>query len=426
MEKMIVHGGRTLSGEIHIQGAKNAVLPILAACVLIDGKITLENVPRITDTFLSIDILQNLGAEIAFHGNTLTLNTHGLKNTPVPEELVSKMRSSIIFMGSLLGRFGSVSIHYPGGCKLGERAIDLHIKALQALGGQFEANNEKLICNAPFLAGTDIHLDFPSVGATQNAILASVYAKGTTIITNAAAEPEITDLIHFLNGAGAKIAGAGTNQLVIKGVASLHHTRHRIMPDRIVAGTYVVAAAITKSNLRLKGVNPVDMKPITDVFRQMGLDIKYADNDLYVRPPQILRPIEVKTLPHPGFPTDMQPQLMTLLALADGVSSIEETIFEARDMHVAELNRMGARIIALESGAGQTFIIDGVSELTATAQVTGKDLRGGAALILAALSAKGSSLIYGLEHVARGYEDIFRDLAGVGALIRDGYEEEIA
>ena len=425
MGKIIVHGGNKLSGEIQVQGAKNAVLPILASCVLVDGEITLHNVPRITDTFLSIDILKNLGASVNFNGNTLIIDSSRIKSLPVPEEQVSKMRSSIIFMGSLLSRFKEVRINYPGGCKLGARAIDMHIKGIQNLGGVFEDNSEQLICKAKNLVGTRIDLDFPSVGATQNIILASVYAHGMTTITNAAAEPEIVDMVNFLNKCGADIRGAGTDVVTIMGGRKLVGASYNIMPDRIVAGTYIAAAAVTKGNIRLRGINEEDMRPITQVFRQMGMDIKVIDNDMYIRSPKKLRPVTVKTMPHPGFPTDMQPQLMTALSLADGVSILEETIFEARDMHVAELNRMGAKILTQPDR--QKFIITGVDELVPSS-VVGKDLRGGAALVLAGLSAKGSTPVFGTEHIERGYEDIVHDLSVVcGVLNRDDYlEEEIA
>ena len=410
-----IKGGRKIGGSIKVCGGKNAVLPILACTVLNGGASVIHNCPRISDTFIAIDILKAIGCKVDFEGDTITVDSSKADNCAVPEEFVREMRSSIIFLGGVLGRFKQVVISYPGGCELGARPIDLHLKGIRQLGANITEEHGFIIVEANKLEGTRINLDFPSVGATENIMLAAVLAEGITIISNAAKEPEIVDMQNFLCAMGANITGAGTDTIIIVGVKALHDAQFSVMPDRIVAGTYLVAAAITGGLVVLENAVHEHMYPITSKLLEAGCKIRMEDSKLLLEAPEKLNAIErLRTCPHPGFPTDMQPQLMALLSTANGTSIVEETVFESRNKHISELIRMGANIILLQDG--MTSVIKGVKELEGTS-VSAKDLRGGAALILAGLAAKGKTIVTNSEFVERGYVGIEYDLRSLGANI---------
>ncbi|MCL2852865.1 MAG: UDP-N-acetylglucosamine 1-carboxyvinyltransferase [Defluviitaleaceae bacterium] len=411
MGKYHVSGGRRLAGELAIQGGKNAVLPILAASVLNSGESFLTNCPNISDTRYTVKILEEIGCKVTREDGGLLVNSNAADTFEISETLVRKMRSSIVFLGSLLGRFGAAKISYPGGCVLGLRPIDQHLKGLRLLGAQIDDHQGFLNCKAERLVGADIALDFPSVGATQNIILAAVLADGTTTITNAAKEPEIADLARFLNSMGADVRGAGKATIEIHGVPRLHSAEHRIMPDRIVAGTYLAAAAMTNGELVLTNVSGDNIRPVVAKLTEAGCTVTESGGGIRMTAPPRLRPISLKTQPHPGFPTDLQPQFTAMTSIADGMSIIEETVFEARNNHIPELRRMGADILQVN---GKTSVIQGVPQLCGS-NVVSHDLRGGAALILAGLAAKGKTVVDPSEHVMRGYESIENDLAALGA-----------
>jgi UDP-N-acetylglucosamine 1-carboxyvinyltransferase len=414
MGRFYIDGGRCLEGTLQIQGGKNAVLPILAATVLNGGISHIHDCPQILDVFTMIRILESIGCSVRWEEKTLIIDSSSVFSYEIPEELVREMRSSIILLGSVLGRHKKVVISYPGGCPLGPRPIDLHIKALKQLGATIKEDHGFIICEASKLVGSKIHLDFPSVGATENIMLAAVLAEGTTVIYNAAKEPEIKDLQDFLNGMGAKIKGASTDVIIIEGVKSLHQIEHKVMPDRIVTGTYLSAAAITGGEVLLSNVNPNHIQAITSKLREAGCIILEERDKIYLKAPKKLKNIDIiRTQPYPGFPTDMQAQMMATLTVASGTSIITETVFESRYKHVEELIRMGASI-TLE---GRTAIIKGVDSLTGT-NVYAKDLRGGAALIIAGLAAQGVTIVDGSKHIERGYEQIDKDLNTLGASIK--------
>ena len=413
MGEYLVRGGNKISGEISVSGAKNAILPILASVILNKGESVIYNCPLISDTYVSIKILNALGCTTKLEGNTLTINSKNANNHIVPEELVREMRSSFIFLGGVLSRFGKVKISYPGGCELGARPIDLHLKALKALNATVKEEHGFIICEGTKLQGTRINLDFPSVGATENAMLTAVLAKGETIISNAAKEPEVVDLQFFLNAMGAKIKGAGTDSITISGVSSLHDVEYKIMPDRIVAGTYLAASAMTGGDIVLHDVVYEDLYPILSRLNEAGCLFKIQRNSVSMKSPKKLKSIErLRTHPHPGFPTDMQPQFMSLLTIADGTSIVNETVFESRNKHIGELIRMGADIILAQDGV--TSIIKGIEKLKGST-VSARDLRGGAALILAGLVAEGETIVLNSSYVERGYECIEKSLASLGA-----------
>ncbi|MCL2235814.1 MAG: UDP-N-acetylglucosamine 1-carboxyvinyltransferase [Defluviitaleaceae bacterium] len=415
MGKYVVAGGKRLDGEANIHGAKNAVLPILAAAVLTGAQSVIRNCPDISDTRCSIKILRHLGCSVDYDGSTLVVNSAGVNKTTLPCEAVSKMRSSIIFAGALLGRFGEVDSAFPGGCLLGDRPIDLHLQGFRKMGVAFEDSPDRITGKANKLQGTRIDLTFPSVGATQNIMLAGVLAEGTTIITGAAKEPEIVDLQGFLRSAGANVSGAGTSTIVIDGVKSLRPAQYTIMPDRIVAGTYLAAGAITHGYIRLNNINRLDIYPATRVLADMGVDLWSEGSALVLKADKNLSPVPLlKTKPHPGFPTDLQAQFTALLATVKGRSVVEENLFEARHAHIAELAKMGADI---KVEGDSRFIINGVSRLHG-AEVAAKDLRGGAALILAGLSAEGITTVGNACYVQRGYVDIVADIQSLGGDIK--------
>ena len=415
MSEYHISGGKRLSGQLKVYGAKNAVLPMLAAAVLSKNVSIIHNCPEISDTFMAIKILEGVGAKVTMENDTAIINAADVDNCEVPEKYVREMRSSIIFLGSMLARCGKVKISYPGGCPLGERPIDLHIKGMRALGATVIEEPDFIFAEAKKLIGSRIHLDLPSVGATENIMLAAVLAEGQTIISNAAKEPEIVDLQNFLLSMGAKVTGAGSDIIVIDGVDidDLHDCEHSVMADRIVAGTYLCAAAITSGELILTNTIPEHLYPILSKLTEAGCDIQVEGSKIYLYAPNRLSAIErVRTHPHPGFPTDMQPQLMALLSTAWGVSIIEETLFESRNKHVPELNRMGADITLLSNG--MTSVINGPNELRG-ANVECMDLRGGAALIIAGLGAKGMTVVKNSKFVERGYVKIEEDLRKIGA-----------
>ena len=411
MGKYHVTGGRRLAGELAIHGGKNAVLPILAASVLNSGESFLTNCPNISDTHYTVKILEEIGCKVTQEDGGIVVNSNVADTFEISENLVRKMRSSIVFLGSLLGRFGAAKVSYPGGCVLGLRPIDQHIKGLRQLGARIDDDHGFLNCTAKRLVGADIALDFPSVGATQNIMLAAVLADGTTTITNAAKEPEIVDLARFLNAMGADVRDAGKATVVIRGVKRLHSAEHRVMPDRIVAGTYLAAAAITKGELTLTNVSGGNIRPVLAKLVEAGCSVSEDDDKIRMSAPSMLRSISLKTQPHPGFPTDLQPQFTAMLSTANGLSIIEETVFEARNSHVPELCRMGADILQIN---GRTSVIKGVPKLYGS-NVISRDLRGGASLILAGLAAEGETVVDPSEHIVRGYESIETDLAALGA-----------
>ncbi len=413
--KLMVRGGERLKGEIIVEGSKNAVLPILAATVLNKGISVIKNSPDLDDVKTMIEILQDIGCKITRETNKLIIDSSTINKTEISEELAQKMRSSIVMMGGMLARFGEVKISYPGGCELGPRPINIHLKAMRAMGVEVhEALHGFIQCKAAKLKGCDIVLDYPSVGATENIMIAACTAEGKTYIRNAAKEPEIIDLQSYLKGIGAKISGAGTSIICIEGTkGNFKDIEHTVIQDRIVAGTYLVASAITGGNLVLNRVIPDQLIPIVHNLKDAGSIIEVQNDSICINGPE--RPIAIetiRTLPYPGFPTDMQAQMVSLLSIAEGTSIVVETVFEKRYKHIDELVRMGANI----NQEGSIAVIKGVKKL-AGANVVAKDLRGGAALVLAGLVAEGSTIINGTNHIDRGYEEIEKKLSQVGAKI---------
>jgi len=413
LDKLVIEGGRPLSGTIVIQGAKNAALPILAASMLVEGKVTIDHVPRLLDIEVMLNILRELGCSTKHTNQTVELDTSGACSSHVPEALMRQMRSSIFLIGPLLARFGEATIYQPGGCAIGARKIDLHLSGLQALGAEIEEEGSRIVCRAKRLIGAEVHLDFPSVGATENIMMAAVLAEGMTTITNAAREPEIQDLQHYLNALGAKIIGAGTDTITIEGTNKLNPCRYQVIPDRIVAGTVMVAAAATRGQVTLQNTNPAHLTSLIHVLRRAGVQIS-VDGDI-IRVASASRPKAIDrivTSPYPAFPTDLQSQVMVLLALADGVSVMKETIFEGRFKHVEELSRMGADVRVDLNAA----IVRGVPRLYG-ATVEATDLRAGAALVIAGLAAHGKTVVEQVHHIDRGYDQIETMLAHLGARI---------
>lgn len=412
MERLLVTGGRPLKGTVNISGSKNAVLPILAATILANGKTMIEDVPDLADVNMILNVLERLGAKVDKNQHQVTINSEDISNPEAPYEYVRKMRASFLVMGPLLAKLGKAKISLPGGCAIGSRPIDLHLKGFAALGAEITCGYGVVEAEAKQLKGDRIYLDFPSVGATENIMMAAVLAEGTTVIENAAEEPEIVDLANYLNSMGAQIRGAGTNIIRIEGVKELIGSSYQVIPDRIEAGTFLVAGAMTRGELNLTNVLFDHLKPIVAKLQEAGAIIKETPEGLYVKGPDRLKAIDIKTLPYPGFPTDMQAQMMAGLAGAAGTSVISETVFENRFMHVSELKRMGASIKI----DGQTAVIRGVDHLTA-APVKATDLRAGAALVLAGLVADGVTEIANIHHIDRGYENIVNKFQSLGAQI---------
>ena len=414
MEKYVIHGGKPLSGEVVIGGAKNAAVAILPATILAGGKCLIENLPCISDVMASLQILSELGAGIRMvTRNIYEIDTTNINSTEVSNELSRQMRASYYFLGALLGRFGSGQVAMPGGCNLGPRPIDPHLKAFTAFGAEDSVEYGQIRVKADHLVGSHVFFDTVSVGATMNAMLAAATAQGTTVLENVAREPHIVDLANFLNMMGADIHGAGTDVIKIHGVKQLHGCNYSIIPDQIEAGSYMVAAAITKGDVTLRNVTPKHLEPITAKLRAAGCEIEEFDDALRIRRTGDLHPLKIKTMPHPGFPTDMQPLMTTLLTLADGTSIVTEGIWENRFRYVDELLRMGANIQV----DGQVAVIEGVKKLR-PAPLRATDLRAGAAMIMAALSADGISEVDETIHIERGYENIVEKLQLLGADIR--------
>lgn len=414
MEKLIIHGGHELHGRVKISGAKNAVLPIIAATLLAQDKpCVLDEVPYLNDVCTIAEVLRQLGAKVDFNRqqHTLFIDSTVLKTVDAPYDLVRKMRASFVIMGPLLARYGKAKISMPGGCAIGTRPIDLHLKGFEALGAEIEIGHGFISATAPNgLKGTSIYLDFPSVGATENIIMAACMAEGQTILENAAQEPEIIDLANFLNIMGAKIRGAGTNVIKITGVPKLIGHNYTIIPDRIEAGTYMVAVAMTGGDIYIENAISEHLKPVIAKLNEAGVKIEEDIDGIRVSCNNRPKAIDIKTLPYPGFPTDMQAQFMAMLTIADGTGLVTETVFENRFMHVDELKRMGACIKV----DGRTSIVEGVPSLNGC-QVKATDLRAGAAMVLAGLVANGETEVSYIHHIDRGYDNLVEKLCGLGA-----------
>lgn len=411
MEKFIVKGEVQISGTVRISGAKNATLPIMAATLLCSGISVIHDVPYLRDIQAMQDILTVLGAKITRQGHTMLIDTTNVYKAEIPEHLMREMRASVFLMGPLLGRFRKVRVSYPGGCAIGPRPINLHIKALERIGAKVDESFGYIDAEAEELTGGEVNFDFPSVGATENAIMAAVLAKGTTIIRNAAREPEIVDLQALLNKMGAKVSGAGMDTIRIDGVNKLMPAEHTVMFDRIEAGTFLMAGVMTRGDILVENIIPEYLFSVTDKLQDIGAQIITGKNSIRIRARE-LRGVDIKTLPYPGFPTDLQAPMLSLVTIAKGTSIITETIFENRFKHVDELTRMGAKIKV----EGRTAVIRGVPKLTG-AIVAAPDLRAGSALVLAALTAEGTSEIEQVYHIERGYESIEKKLQALGAQI---------
>lgn len=413
MSRLVIEGGVPISGEIVVQGAKNAVLPILAATVLSDEECVIKNCPKLRDVDKTDLVLEGLGCKVRREGDTVIVNPTSICGCSISEGLMREMRSSIIFLGAIVARCSEAVVSMPGGCPIGLRPIDLHLKALRDLGVEIIEEHGYIYCRTAEIRGNDIHLDFPSVGATENIMLAAARGKGITTIINAAREPEIVNLECFLNAMGAKISGAGTGVIYIEGVERLHGAEFTIMPDRIVAATYLAASAITGGEMCLKSVEPKDMVAILKALENMGVEFDIGKNEIIQHINRPLRNIPIlRTMPYPGFPTDIQSPFMALCTLASGTSVFIETIFENRFQHVDELVRMGADIKV----DGRSAVIRGVPKLQG-ANVVARELRGGAALVVAALAAEGITTISGTEYIDRGYENIEKYLLACNAKI---------
>ncbi len=413
MYSYVIEGNHGLEGTVEISGSKNASLPIIAATILSKGNCKLYNVPDIRDTKITLEIIQLLGGKVKRANGKIEINTKNINITQIPEELMGKMRSTVILAGAILGRYKEVTFSYPGGCDIGARPIDLHLKAFEKLGINIEENYGFIKCKCDKIIGANIDLDFPSVGATENIILAATLAEGITTITNAAMEPEIEDLAKFLNKMGAKIEGAGTNFIKITGVQKLKEISYNIMPDRIEAGTFLCIGAVTAGKIELKNVNPKHVVPAIHKLREMGCMIEENKNSIKLIAPKRLKAVDIKTMPYPGFPTDLQSVFGATLATAKGTSVIVENIFENRYKYTSELKKMGAKI-QIE---GKIAVIKGVRRLY-NAKVEASDLRGGAALVIAALTTKGKTQIDKIEYILRGYENFEQKLNKIGAKIK--------
>lgn len=410
MSKIIVNSKSVLNGTVEISGSKNSVLPILAACVLVDGQCELESVPNLSDIDIMIDILKLLNCKVFRKDNELIIDSSMMKEANIPLELAGKIRASFLFAGSLMSRCKQACVAMPGGCAIGSRPVDLHLKGFEHLGASCDIKNGYAHINCKKIAGAKIYLDFPSVGATQNIIMASVFASGKTVIENCASEPEIEDLINFLNKCGANIQGGGTDKVTVIGVNKLHGCRYKIIPDRIEAGTFMIGAAITRGKVRLTNVNCSHLCAVSAKLAEIGAAIEEYSSELVVECSHISKSTDIKTMPFPGFPTDMQSQFAALMCSLSGTSVITETVFENRFMYIPELVRMNAEIKI----DGRTAIISGKRQLKG-AHVKSTDLRAGAALVLAALCAEGKTIIDDTEYIKRGYSDFTGKLAKLGA-----------
>ncbi|MFF2889945.1 UDP-N-acetylglucosamine 1-carboxyvinyltransferase [Paenibacillus sp. NPDC057967] len=418
MTKIIVRGGQRLTGTVRVSGAKNAVLPILAASLLAtEGDSVICDVPLLDDVMTIQNVLASLGAQISYNNETMRVSAPLISSFEAPYELIRKMRASFLVMGPLLARIGKVRISLPGGCAIGTRPIDQHLKGFEAMGAEITLGQGFIEATAPTrLRGAKIYLDVASVGATENIMMAAALANGTTTIENAAKEPEIVDLANYINAMGGKVRGAGTGMIRIEGVERMKGAKHNVIPDRVEAGTYMIASAITGGDVFIEGAIADHLTPVISKLQEMGVEITESDSGIRVRSGHPLKAVDVKTLPHPGFPTDMQSQMMALLLVSEGTSVVTETVFENRFMHVEQFQKMNASIKV----DGRSAIVTGGVPLTG-AKVCATDLRAGAALICAALRADGETEVTGLHHIDRGYVDITGKLASLGATI---YREE--
>lgn len=422
MEKYVITGGNKLNGSVEISGAKNAAVAIIPAAILSQGVCRIENVPNISDVTLILRILKEMGANIRFiNKSTLEIDSFNIASPVASYELVRKMRASYYLLGSLLGKFSNAVVSLPGGCDFGVRPIDQHLKGFMALGADYKVEGGMVNVNAEKLCGSNIYLDVVSVGATINIMLAAVVSDGVTTIENVAKEPHIVDLANFLNSMGADIMGAGTDVIKIKGVKKLNGTTYSIIPDQIEAGTYMVAAAATKGDLLVKNVIPKHLESITAKLQEMGVHVDEYDDAVRVYANERPNKCNVKTMPHPGFPTDMQPQITALLSLAEGTSIVNESVWDSRFRYVEELRRMGAEI----SVDGKIAVVEGKEKLYG-APVKATDLRAGAAMVIAGLAAEGVTTVEDVVHIERGYEDIIDKLSTLGADIRKVSESEVS
>ncbi|MEG1149958.1 MAG: UDP-N-acetylglucosamine 1-carboxyvinyltransferase [Bacilli bacterium] len=413
MKQIIIEGNKTLTGTINIGGAKNSAVALIPAAIMADGELIIENVPNISDRDALIEIINLLNAEVINKGTEIIIDTTNIKNAVIPEVLSNKLRASYYFMGALLGKYNHVEIFFPGGCNIGARPIDLHLKGFEALGATVTKEDTKYIIDAKELIGTDIYLDFASVGATINIMFAATKAKGKTVIYNAAREAEISNIGEFLNNMGASITGLGTNEITINGVSSLHSAKIEVIPDRIEAGTYIIMGALLGDNLVIKGIVPEHIRVLLSKLKEMGVKFKLEKNQITLNKFTKLKPVNIRTVVYPGFPTDLGQPMAVLLTQATGISLFEETIWENRMGHVKYLNMMGANIDAERQHAK----ITGPTKLFGK-EITATDLRAGAALVTAGLIAEGTTIINDVEHILRGYERIINKLSDVGAKIK--------
>ena len=413
MAKYIIKGSNKLEGKVKISGSKNAALPIIAASILNAGKTTLYNVPNIHDTQMMFEILKNLGGKVEKKNNKIIIDTSKIKKYEISEDLMRQMRSSVILAGSLIGKYQKAIFSYPGGCDIGTRPIDLHLKGFEKLGINITKNYGNISCICDKIVGEKIDLDFPSVGATENIMLASCLGEGTTQINNAAREPEIIDLQNFLNKMGAKIQGAGSNKIQIEGVKKLNDVSYNIMPDRIETGTFLCAAAMSQGNIIIENTNINHITPIISKLEEANCKLKLEKDKIELKAPKKLKALEIRTMPYPGFPTDMQSIFVSMLTIAKGTSIIVENKFESRYKFTQELIRMGAKITI----EGKSAIVKGTRKLYG-ANVNATDLRGGAALVLAGIVAKGETTIENIEYILRGYENLNKKLENLGVNIK--------
>lgn len=413
MKVLKIHGGKDLEGKVKISGAKNSAVALLPATILCDDTVTLHNVPDISDVDALVDILNYLGAKVDnYEEESYRIDTKQMQNREIIEEMSNKLRASYYFMGALLGKYKKAVVSYPGGCSIGSRPIDLHLKGFESLGAKIEYEENNIIISAEELKGSNIYLDFASVGATINIMFAAVKAEGTTIIDNAAREPEIVNIAMFLNSMGAKITGAGTSTIRIKGVKNMHSSVHEVIPDRIEAGTYIMIGACTCKSLVVENIIPEHLEALTQKLLEMGVDLKIEDDSIYVSNKNKLKAVKIKTQVYPGFPTDMQQIMSSLMTKAEGRSVIEETIYENRFQNLYEIKKMGANV-EINSNKGYIF---GPTKLRGKT-VNATDLRAGASLVLAALIAEGTTTINNADYILRGYEHITEKLTSLGAKI---------
>ena len=412
MKILEIEGQRELTGTIRISGAKNSCVALIPAAILADDEVTICNVPEITDTDALCEILEELNVNVKRASESILINSENMKNTEIKEEFSKKLRASYYFMGALLGKYKKAIMHFPGGCSIGKRPINLHLKGFEALGAKVTSENNKYIVEAEELKGANIYLDFASVGATINIMLAAVKAKGTTIIDNAAKEPEIVNVATFLNNMGAKITGAGTSTIKIEGVETLHGCFHEVIPDRIEAGTYIIIGALCGNNLKIDNIIPEHIDSLLSKLQEIGVELEIGSDYVIISRSENIKPTCIKTSVYPGFPTDLQQPFTVLLTQCLGKSKVEETIWENRFMHIAYLNQLGADITI----KNQTATIIGPTKLKGS-NVVATDLRAGAAMVAAGLIASGKTTITNVEHILRGYEQIVEKLKSVGAKI---------